>query len=302
MKKQIATLVGVFVLTSAIPLHAEGALSLEDESGNPYANGSTVCANLPLHFRGSDTSYEVLILDQDTHLVYDVFNVTPNMPDIVLPINAGDVELMVNTYDENGAINIENPEKIELTVANCGTQTSLEYDYYTGVYNEVELEEVPTYDKIDFDAEIVYNDEALNVYYTLEDNQKLEYQFVTDSGKTNAKKLRFNDEGYARIKKIKSSTIQFKLTTTDENDKDTSKYYEVELYPSISDYSIREVKEFGLEKIEGMSVIDFRTVLWTILLIMFYGVVNLAYKKQKRRYRKHKIHEARMKEKNDIKK
>ncbi len=295
MKKNIALLVSTFVLASATTLHAEEQSTLIDDNNVSYTDGSEVCANLPLHFTDTTKELEVLILDQNTHVIKDVFNITPNMPDVVFPANAGDVELMVNKFDEDGSINRDNPEIINLAVSDCGTQYSLEYDAQTMSYYDKELTTYDEYDDVNLNFTVEFTGEKLTFVNEDSDAYEYEYQFVKEKKKTNARKLHFNNKGVAEITNIKSNIIQIVESQTDTEGNVTSEYYEMEIYPTSGEYSIRKVQEFGLKEIEGMDVIDWQIVLWTIFLLVFYFLVNLAHKKQKRRYRKYKIQEMRLK-------
>ncbi len=296
MNKKVYFLAGVLALASSIPLSASDVNELQDDKGTTYEEGSEVCANLPIHFWDSTKELEVLILDQNTHMVRDVFNITSNMPDIVFPTNAGDVELMVNEFNEDGTINSESLETLNLSIVDCGTQTKTEYDYLSGTYTTSNLPEVEEYDEEKSYFNTVYDGEKLSFNSIDKSTYKIEYQFVEKNSKTNAKELRINSKGEGVIKKIKSNIIQVKVTNINT---EKSLYYEIELLDDSTNYIVRRVKEFGLEKIDGMNLIDIPTILWLMLLVIFYGLVNVAYKKQKRRYRKHKIREMRLKEKNE---
>ncbi len=296
MNKKVYFLVGAMALTSSIPLSASEVNELQDDNGSSYVDGSEVCANLPIHFWDSTKELEVLILDQDTHVVYDVFNVTPNMPDVVFPTNAGDVELMVNEFNEDGTINSDSLSTLNLSIVDCGTQTKTEYDYISGTYVTEELPETDEYVTSATYFTTAYDGEKLTLNVLDKSKYTIEYQFVEKNSKTNAKELRINGQNEGIIKNLKSDIIQIKVTNKET---EGSLYFEIELFPEQKDFIVRQVKEFGLQKIEGMSVFDAKTILWLLFLVIFYGMVNIAYKKQKRRYRKHKIREMRLKEKNE---
>lgn len=296
MKIKLNLLACIIILASSIPLHAENFDTILDEDGNTYMNNSEVCANTPLHIWNLNDELEVLILDQDTHLVYDVFNVTKYMPDIVFPVNAGDVELMVNKFNKDGTLDTKNPSKIDLSVTDCGVQTNNVYDSVNDQYITVPRTAKDDYKNNKPQFKLEYNGEKLKIIPGDKTDYAFEYQFVKEKSKTKSKKINFNKK--SEIQNIKTNIIQIKESYLDDDAKEVNNYYELELYPDSKEYNLREVYEFGLEEIKGMSVIDSKIIIFIICLIIFYKIVNIAYKKQKSRYRKHQIKEMRLK-KND---
>ncbi len=294
MKKSIPILVTCFMVTSFIPLSAETATHLQDDKGNNYANNATVCANLTYEFINSDENSEVLILDQKTKVIKDVFNVTPNMPYIVFPSNAGDVELMVNGFDDTNNLDYENQETLNFHVKDCGTQTKTEVDEQTG---EKEKYPIKTkYSKTKLKAKMSYDGKKLSVLKPNLEEYFIEYQFINSNERGHAHTVKFTAKNKVEINNEDHKTIQFH-ESYQKNGKTKNGYYEIEFYPS-GKYSVREVSKFGLTTIKGMNLIDAKMIIWLIFLVIFYNFVTIGYKKQKRRYRRHKIKELRAKEYN----
>lgn len=296
MKKSIPILVACFWVTSFTPLSAEAATYLQDDEGNHYASDASVCANHTYEFVNDNKNSEVLILDQKTKIIKDVFNVTPNMPYLVFPSNAGDVELMVNGFDEDNNLDYTNQETLNLHVKDCGTQTKTVIDEETG---EEEKEEYPTredYADSKIKATLSYDGKKLEVKKPDLEDYYIEYQFVNSSERGHAHAVKFKAKNKVEISDEKQRTIQMRESYT-EDGKTKDQYFEIEFYPT-GNYSVREVNAFGLTTIDGMNLIDIKMVLWLVFLVVFYNVVTIGYKKQKRRYRRYKIKEMRTKENN----
>ncbi len=296
MKKIIPILVTGLMVTSFTPLNAETATYLQDDDGNHYASNAELCADLTYEFVNENKNSEVLILDQKTKEIKDVFNVTPNMPYLVFPSNAGDVELMVNGFDEDNNIDYSNQETLNLDVKDCGTQTKTVVDEQTGEESKEKYPTKEAYKDSKLKAKLSYDGKNLEVEKPDLEDYYIEYQFVNSSNNSHAHTVKFTAHDKTEINNEKQSTIQFHESYK-KNDKTKNGYFEIEFYPS-GEYSVREVSKFGLETIDGMNLIDVKMVLWIIFLIVFYNIVTVVYKKQKRRYRRHKIREMRTKEEN----
>ncbi len=289
MKKEVTVLVAMLFATSFTPLSATRSLYLIDENNNHYGEGQSVCANYPYSLVNDDRNSEVLILDQNTRQILDVFNVTENAPNVMFPTDGGNITLLINKYDENDKIDSSEQQSINLNIVDCGIQTKMVENYYTGEINEVKIEPMESYERSAYGVVFSYDGTDLKISKNEKlNNYQLSYQYLTKD-KMITKKAKFHNTNNAEIKDLEYNVIQFHESYTNDAGNEVNNYFELELNSENNTYTLRDINEFGLHVIDKMDLIDWQVILWLIFLGGFYFLVNLAYRRQKRRYRRHKI-------------
>ncbi len=287
MKKQSICLVAVLIATSITPLNASRVMYLTDENENHYGDGQAVCANQPLNLVNADRDSEVLILDQTSKEILDVFNLSEVNQTVMFPVNAGDVTIRINSYDKNSKIDSSEQQSFNLEVKDCGEQTETIVNDLTGEVNVQTIEPIDEYKRTNYGSTIEYNGSELKITpHKNVNNYQLEYQYIEDD-KIHMKKLRFRDEATEKSLTPEYNIIQFHEQYSNQSNETVNNYFEVELNPQKQNYTIRNVEEFNPHGINKMDLIDWQVIVWLFCLIIFYGAVNVAYRRQRRRYRRH---------------
>lgn len=283
-------LVSAFVLTSVTSLNVQAQMPiyLEDQEENRFTDGDSICANKPLTFMYEDSASEVLILDQATKEIKDVFNVSTDNNTIKFPANAGDVELMVTNYDDSNKLDISTQTSVSFNVKDCGEQTTQETNAITGEVNNVKVKEHAKYSTNNMHVGIEYKDDEVTLSrpkdYEKLKNYSVSYQLL-DSNRVKTTKFKFADQ---KKVKLKGNTILQIEESYDVDGKQKTKYYELEVNEDKNTYFYRIVNKFELKKIDKKALINIKGLLLIVSLIILYMVLNLAYKKQRRRYRRAK--------------
>ncbi len=287
MKKQSICLVAVLIATSITPLSASRVMYLIDDNENHYGDGQAVCANQPLNLVNADRDSEVLILDQTSKEILDVFNLSEENQTLMFPVNAGDVTLRINSYDGNSKIDSSEQQSFNLEVIDCGEQTETIVNDLTGEVSIQTIEPTDEYQRTNYGSQIEYDGNELKIkpQKSISDYQ-LEYQYIKDD-KIHMKKLRFRDDVSAKTLVPEYNIIQFHEQYINQSNQTVDNYFEVELNPEKQNYTIRNVEEFNPHGINKMDLIDWQVIVWLFVLIIFYGGVNVAYRRQRRRYRRH---------------
>ncbi len=289
MNKKVTCLVAIFIATSLTPLSAARPVYLVDSDENHYGNEQSVCANLPLEVVNDDRDSEVLILDGMTKEILDVYNLTKQAPYVMFPTNAGDITLVLNKYTENEKIDSSEQQSINLKVVDCGQQTKSVQNHITGLMEEKIIPAIDEYERTNYASTYEYDGTTLKITKANNvEDYKIEYQFVTEN-KIYAKKLKFRNKETEEIKNSEYNIIQVNETYVNQSGNDVANYFEIELNPANKTYTIRNIAEFSPRAIDRMALIDFPVVIWLVFLGLFYLPVNLAYRRQRRRYRRHKI-------------
>ncbi len=287
MKKQSICLVAVFIATSITPLNASRVMYLTDENENHYGDGQEVCANQPLNLVNADRDSEVLILDQTSKEILDVFNLSEENKTVMFPVNAGEITLRINSYDENSKIDSSEQQSFNLEVKDCGEQTETIVNDFTGEVNVQTINPIDEYKRTNYGSQIEYDGNELKVTprKSISDYQ-LDYQYIEDD-KIHMKKLRFREGVTTKTLTPEYNIVQFHEQYKDQSNKIIDNYYEVELNSEKQNYTIRNVEEFSPHGINKIDLIDWQVIVWLFFLTIFYGTVNVAYRRQRRRYRRH---------------
>ncbi len=266
MKKIVTIMISIVLMITNINAKQ---IALVNENGDIFSNGDEVCANKDYYMTNNDSGNlnNVTIIDYDSKQIISSIDTRNERTKITFPNNVEKLTIISNAYLENEILDLENENKIDIFVKDCGYKV-ITNDYKIPILNFTSS----------------YNGKTLSII-----NQKqlpeysITYKFIDDK---KFKKLDLIDNKGV-IDNIEGNIIQINEKYLKDG-KSIINSYEFELNEKTKDYMVRTIKQPNLKNNSKNYFLSKKFLIILFLFVMLL-IFNLLYHHACLEYKKEKI-------------